>query len=51
MDTVLEKEDKTRMWVLKCNKDKSYRTVANIAGRYVATKRGQRKKEKAAGVV
>jgi len=46
MDTILEKEDKTRMWVIKCNKCKSFRSVANIASRYVATKRGQRKKEK-----
>jgi len=46
MDTVLEKEDKTRMWVLKCNKDKSYRTVSNIASRYVGIKRGDRKKAK-----
>ena len=50
-NTLLEKEDKTRMWVVKCCNCKSARTVANIASRFVATRRGDKKKARQAGLI
>jgi len=48
LDTVIVKEEKTRLQYLKCNKCTATRTVAAIHSIYVAKKRGDRKKAKMA---
>ena len=44
LKTTIEKEEKTRLTILKCKKCLASRTVANIQSHYQAVKRGERKK-------
>jgi translation initiation factor 2 beta subunit (eIF-2beta)/eIF-5 len=46
LDTKIERDEKSRLFYLHCNKCQSARTVQTITGRYQATKRGQRRKER-----
>ena len=48
LDTVIVKEEKTRLQYLKCIKCTATRTVSKIEGIYVAKKRGDRRKAKMA---
>jgi translation initiation factor 2 beta subunit (eIF-2beta)/eIF-5 len=43
-DTLYSREEKTRMWTVKCLKCQSHRVVQGIASRYVAARRGERKR-------
>ena len=48
LDTLIVKEEKTRLQYLRCNKCTAARTVSSIQSIYVAKKRGDRKKAKMA---